>query len=225
VQRPFHGLLLGSASIMIAAIAACGTPAPDVPSPPSSLPMTSVPVTSAPVSAPPSTLDSRPAALGSMPDVVGQRLSDAEQILREAGFLSVQSVDASGAGRHILDKNNWVVQRQDPPAGSTPAAGAAITLGATKPTDNLATPTSVSGVVPAVICRDLQTAQDAMRAAGFYVLVPKDGLGKGRPALIDRDWIVVGQSAAAGSSPKRTTVIRLTVVKYGEPTGNSGCRS
>jgi len=36
---------------------------------------------------------------------------------------------------------------------------------------------------------------------------------------------VVSQSVNAGSRPPTDTVIVLTVVKYGEPTGVSGCPS
>jgi beta-lactam-binding protein with PASTA domain len=100
-----------------------------------------------------------------------------------------------------------------------------VTLGVGKTTDAQPSIVATKSVIPDVRCRDLQTAQDALRAAGYYVLVPKDGLGKGRLALVDRNWIVIGQSSAPGSSPEVTSTIELTVVKYGDPTGNSGCAS
>lgn len=160
-----------------------------------------------------------------VPDVTGLRLSDGEAKLRLAGFLSVRVVDATGQGRTVLEPNNWVVQTQDPRPGTTATPGLVVTLGVVKPTDGLPSVAAVSGVVPNVLCRDLQSAQDALRAAGFYVLTPKDGLGQDRVPVVDRNWIVVGQSAQPGSRPERSTHVELTVVKYGEPTGNSGCKS
>ncbi|TDC48815.1 PASTA domain-containing protein, partial [Micromonospora sp. KC207] len=160
-----------------------------------------------------------------LPDVTGARLSDAEARLRAAGFLSVHAVDASGAGRSILEERNWLVTRQQPAAGATAAPGEAVTLTVARPTDRQPGPKVTSGVVPAVVCHELQEAQDALREAGFYLLLPKDGLGQGRIPLVDRNWVVVGQSAAPGTRPEATEKIELTVVKFGEPTGNSGCPS
>ena len=76
-----------------------------------------------------------------------------------------------------------------------------------------------------MVCLDLQSAQDALRAAGFYVVTPHDGTGKSRVVLVDRNWVVIVQSVRPGTSPDRLTHIVLTVVKFGEPTGDSGCPS
>jgi len=160
-----------------------------------------------------------------MPDVVGRRLSDAEAALSAAGLMSVNAVDDSGQGRHILEKDNWVVEQQNPQSGDAVMDGVTVTLTVRKPTDGQRTIEPQAGVVPAVVCHDLQDAQDAMRGAGYYVVIAKDGLGQHRYPLVDRNWIVVGQSAKAGSRPEKKTVIELTVVKFGEPTGSSGCKS
>lgn len=79
--------------------------------------------------------------------------------------------------------------------------------------------------MPRVVCLDLQAAQDALRAAGFYVLTSSDAIGQGRQQLVDRNWVVVSQSEPAGSTPDPTTRIDLGVVKFGEPTGPTGCQS
>ncbi|MCY1139348.1 PASTA domain-containing protein [Actinoplanes sp. Pm04-4] len=216
-----HQPLRVLASIVLAVAAAgCSSPEPDVAAPPPAA-VTPSAVASGAASAVPS------AAVGggTVPDVTGRRLSEAEQLLGDAGFSSVRAVDGTGAGRRILHKDNWVVQSQDPPAGSEAAAGLAITLSARKPTDGQAEPTSARGVVPDVVCQNLQTAQEALRGAGFFVITSKDGLGQGRLAVVDRNWVVLGQSAEPGSSPEPTELITLTVVKYGEPTGTSGCPS
>ncbi|GAA2540766.1 hypothetical protein GCM10010435_05260 [Winogradskya consettensis] len=160
-----------------------------------------------------------------MPDVNGERLSDAEALLGAAGFMSVRAVDATGKNRTILEKNNWVVEQQEPSAGAGVADGMTVTLGVRKPTDDQDDVAVEKGVVPDVVCHDLQEAQDALRGAGFFVVVAKDGLGQGRYPLVDRNWIVLGQSAKAGSSPEKKATIQLTVVKFGEPTGDSRCKS
>lgn len=165
------------------------------------------------------------AAALTVPKITGLRLSEGESHLRALGFLSINVVDASGAGRLILEKENWVILRQNPPAGAAAESGVPVTLSVGKPTDAQPTIKATKGTVPDVRCHDLQAAQDALRTAGFYLLLPKDGLGQGRFPLVDRNWIVVGQSVAPGSSPSASTTIELTVIKYGEPTGNSGCAS
>jgi hypothetical protein len=164
-------------------------------------------------------------SLGAMPDVVGRRLSDAEAALSAAGLMSVHAVDGSGHGRHILKEDNWIVDRQNPQPGDAIVDRVAVTLGVIKPTDGQQTAEPEPGVIPAVVCHDLQDAQEALRGSGFYVVIAKDGLGRHRYPLLDRDWIVVGQSAPARSRPKKSAVIELTVVKFGEPTGSSGCKS
>jgi PASTA domain-containing protein len=225
-HRPGRGVL-PALTVFIAAwaaLTACHSPAPAATVAPA-------PVSTAESSAPAipssavSSVDVPPEQSDVIPDVTGRRLSDAEQILGNAGFMQVRAVDASGQGRSILEKNNWLVERQDPPAGSPASTGVSIILGAVKPTDDVSAAAARKGIVPGVVCHDLQEAQATMRAAGFYVLLAKDGLGQHRYPLVDRNWIVVGQSASPGSSPRRTATIELTVVKFGEPTGSSGCKS
>jgi hypothetical protein len=158
-----------------------------------------------------------------VPDVTGMRLTDGEATLRAMGFLSIQVVDATGQNRSVLEHNNWVVQNQDPRPGTPSEPGTVITLGVRKPTDTLPSEASVKGLVPNVECRDLQTAQDMLRSAGYYILIPKDGLGQGRFPLLDRNWIVVGQSAPPGSHLEWSAQIELTVVKYGERRRSRPC--
>lgn len=173
----------------------------------------------------PSVVVSPSSAAQSMPDLTGDRLSDAEALLVTAGFMSVQAVDVTGQGRMILEKNNWIVAKQEPSAGTDVVQGMAVTLGVRKPTDEQREARVEKDVVPDVVCHDLQDAQDALREAGFFVVIAKDGLGGKRYPLVDRNWIVLGQSAKAGSSPEKSATVQLTVVKFGEPTGNSGCKS
>jgi len=160
----------------------------------------------------------------SVPAVVGERLVDADRTLRAAGFAAVKPVDATGQDRVVLNPANWVVRGQDPAPGVRAGTGTVVTLRVAKLTD-ASTASAAPGVVANVVCRDLQTAQDTLQAAGFYNLASEDGTGRGRAQIIDRNWIVIRQSARPGSRPDRDTRIVLTAVKYGEPTGASGCTS
>lgn len=161
----------------------------------------------------------------SVPNVVGMRLTDAKARLSALGYSKVNLVDASGQGRYVLDADNWIVQSTSPPAGSLTALGTQITLRVVKPTDGAGAATTTPGVIPNVVCKDLQSAQDALQSAGFYNLGSADATGHGRHQLLDRDWVVVQQSIKAGTRVNPQTRILLSVVKYGEPTGASGCRS
>lgn len=153
-----------------------------------------------------------------VPNVIGVRLSDADDRLKAAGFTKTHVVDVTGQGRIVIDPANWVVRVQEPAVGAKVAAATRITLRVGKPTDLASTAATITGVVPNVVCRDLQSAQDALQDAGFYVLSSRDGTGKGRRQLIDRNWVVTAQSATAGTRPRLSTRITLTVVKSGEPT-------
>lgn len=194
-------------------LTACTTEEPLTPLPPASQP-------SAPATAPASSL-----AGTAMPDVVGIRLSEAREQLSALGYQTIEEVDVAGGGRPVVDSVNWVVVAQSPPAGSSAAPTAQITLEVRKPTDTTETPAGQDGVVPDVVCLDLQAAQDAMQAAGFFNLRSEDSSGQDRRQLADRNWVVVNQSVAAGIRPDALAVITLGAVKFGEPTGASGCQS
>lgn len=156
-----------------------------------------------------------------VPNVIGVRLSAADDRLKAAGFTKVHVVDVTGKGRIVIDPAHWVVRVQEPAVGTKVAAATRITLRVGKVTDLATTAPAITGVVPNVVCRDLQTAQDALQDAGFYVLSSRDGTGKGRRQIIDRNWVVTAQSVAAGAHPRLATRVTLTVVKSGEP--NTRC--
>jgi hypothetical protein len=181
--------------------------------------------TTASSSHPPAVAATGKSATGNaVPNVVGQRLSDAERALASAGYRSVKPIDDTGRNRLVIDPQNWTVDAQAPAAGTGAATGTTITLKVRRPSD-AATPTTTLGVVPNVTCMNLQDAQNTLQSAGFFNLASVDGLGQGRQQILDRDWLVTKQSAVAGSRPKLLTRIVLTAVKYGESTGGSGCRS
>ena len=157
-----------------------------------------------------------------VPNVVGKRLSDAETSLRGAGLKSIKPVDDTGRNRIVIDPENWVVDSQSPNAGTH--VSSTVTLQVRRPSDVKQGATQ-TGVVPNVVCMNLQDAQNAMQASGFFNLGSADGAGQGRMQILDRDWVVIGQSVQAGTKPGLTKRIVLTSVKYGESTGSSGCKS
>ncbi|WP_051571096.1 PASTA domain-containing protein [Cryptosporangium arvum] len=158
-----------------------------------------------------------------VPNLVGVRLPDAEEKLTALGFGNPRVEDSSGRDRPVLSRANWVVRSQDPKPGASVAGSTTVTLRVSKPTDTAPTGAPSEGVVPDVVCRDLQAAQDAMQAAGFFVLASADGTGQGRRQFVDRNWVVTDQSVKAGTRPVRSTRVLLTVVKIGE--ANDACAS
>jgi hypothetical protein len=80
----------------------------------------------------------------------------------------------------------------------------------------LTTSTARVGVVPNVVGVNHQLAQDTMQAAGFYFLTEEDASGQGRLLLNDRNWVVVSQSPAGGTTAALDTKILLRSKKIGE---------
>lgn len=174
---------------------------------------------------PPGSSTGAPASSGHvLPDVRGQRLSAAEAALNAAGFHHVKPADDTGRHRVVIDPTNWLVDAQSPAAGASVATKTTVTLKVRRPSDR-GPVTVTKGVVPNVTCMNLQDAQDTLQRAEFFNLASVDGRGQGRQQILDRDWVVTKQSVAPGSRPAALTRIVLTVVKYGEPTGTSGCQS
>jgi PASTA domain len=165
----------------------------------------------------------RSAALPVVPDVVGKRLPDALKTLSAAGYRNTKRTDATGQGRVVFTSSSWIVQSQAPAAGTRAGYETQIALGVKRPSDGQGTVNAIAGEVPRVVCKDLQAAEQVMGAAGFVNVDVKDGSGRGRLRLLDRDWIVIAQSVPGGTRPDRGTLIVLTAVKFGEPTGDSGC--
>ena len=158
-----------------------------------------------------------------VPDVLGQRLPAAEDALKQRGFTKVQTRDASPENRVILEKDNWIVEAQTPAGGSSTPLDTVVVLHVRKNTDAAQPSPAPEGVMPGVVCAELQAAQDALRKSGYFLITYKDGTGQGRMPLVDRNWVVIGQSEAPGTKPSATTKVELTVVKHGEDTGATGC--
>ncbi|MEV0129410.1 hypothetical protein AB0H83_13265 [Dactylosporangium sp. NPDC050688] len=69
------------------------------------------------------------------------------------------------------------------------------------------------------------TPDGADLVVSLFNLHSGDATGRGRMQLLDHDRVVVAQSERASSSPDFTERIMPRVVKFGEPTGDSGCDS
>jgi hypothetical protein len=163
------------------------------------------------------------------PNVVGKRLADAQETLETAGFAKVDADDASSERRIVFNPRNWVVTAQSPAAGVHAPMDSTATLRVVKPSDQADQADQgggppAKGVLPNVVCMDLQAAEDRLQQAGFTDVRSADGSGQARIQIIDRNWVVTAQSPAAGHRQPAATRVVLTSVKYGEPTGSSGCR-
>lgn len=71
-------------------------------------------------------------------------------------------------------------------------------------------------IVPGVIGMDHQAAQNRMQAAGLYNLRELDGTGQGRLLIWDRNWVVIDQRPAPGSTATENTKVTLISVKDDE---------
>jgi beta-lactam-binding protein with PASTA domain len=63
---------------------------------------------------------------------------------------------------------------------------------------------------------NLQSAQNAIQAAGVFFSRSDDATGAGRMQVLDSNWIVVGQQPPAGELVGEGEAV-LSVVKIGEP--------
>lgn len=82
------------------------------------------------------------------------------------------------------------------------------------------TEAAASAVMPAVVCMNLQDAQDLIQEAGVFYSRSTDATGAGRRQVLDRNWVVVGQTPAPGALIGEGDAV-LSVVKIGE---SSRCR-
>ena len=70
--------------------------------------------------------------------------------------------------------------------------------------------------MPPVVCMNLQSAQNAIQAAGVFYSRSADASGEGRMQVNDSNWTVVEQDPAPGVLIGAGEAV-LSVVKIGEP--------
>ena len=69
--------------------------------------------------------------------------------------------------------------------------------------------------MPAVVCMNLQDAQDYIQTFGVFYSRSEDATGAGRSQIVDSNWIVVAQYPDPGT-PFGEGDALLYAVKYGE---------
>ena len=146
--------------------------------------------------------------------------------------------------RTTLNTANWLVIGQCPPPGEPVPGGEPLRVGVLKldevpvgpiranavsgvynqttcdaqPVETTPTTTAKTktGIMPKVVCMNLQAAQDKIQKAGVFYSRSKDGTGQGRSQIIDSNWVVTAQTPAPGTPFGEGDAV-LTAVKYGEP--------
>lgn len=81
-------------------------------------------------------------------------------------------------------------QAPPPPVPAEAVIGQTVVPGTRAPSGNL---------VPDVVGRNHQEAQDTLQAAGFHNLGEEDATGRGRLLIVDSNWVVVEQVPRAGT--------------------------
>ena len=113
----------------------------------------------------------------------------------------------------ILDPRAWKVCDQQPQAGVKTSER--VRLVAARNCRNFAVG-DAPGRMPDVVGMNLQAAQNKLQALKFLNLHSFDATGQGRLQVLDRGWVVVGQTPAAGTSVGSGRYIRLGVKRIGE---------
>lgn len=97
-------------------------------------------------------------------------------------------------------------QPQKPTPAATKAATPAATPIAKTDTDTDTDAGTGTERLPNLVGQQLQAAQDAAQAAGFYLLSSHDATGASRMQVLDRNWKVCSQSPAPGAVDPSETV-------------------
>ena len=106
-------------------------------------------------------------------------------------------------------------QSQHGDVNSTSTTATALTTATTTaPTTTTGNTSAAKIVVPNVVGKDLQFAQDTMQAAGLYHLTSHDSTGQGRSQVLDRNWIVTDQTPPAESQVADDQLIDLGARKF-----------
>lgn len=131
-------------------------------------------------------------------------------------FLFFAALSAAiGNDNNESPKNPTTTVGKESPKNPTTTSKAPTPTSPTPGPTNSTTQTSIdksSGTLPDLRGQDLQAAQDAAQASGFYGLTSHDATGQGRLQVLDRNWKVCSQSPAAGTH-KYNTVVDFGAVK------------
>jgi PASTA domain len=222
-------------------LAACGSDSVSAPATTSRVEREASTTTAAPVAS--TTTTTAAPQMRPVPDVTNVTLMFANQ---HADGFDLESVDLApqllGASetRAQFDTSTWYVLGQCPKKGELAPAGSRVGVGVLKvdevpvgqmrvnaiagaydvasclPSEDTSAPALKTAVMPNVVCKSLQDAQDTIQRAGVKFSRSEDGSGQGRSQLIDSNWQVVRQSPAPGTPFGEGDAV-LTAVKYDEP--------
>ncbi|OEJ34470.1 hypothetical protein [Streptomyces subrutilus] len=98
------------------------------------------------------------------------------------------------------------------PAGGAPAASATASAPSTAPGASA----PGTAILPDLVGKGLQAAQDEAQAAGFRTLKSHDALGRGRLQAMDRNWKVCSQEPRGGAAVSTDTSVDFGAVKLEE---------
>lgn len=148
------------------------------------------------------------------------------RLVRELGFSAVTMAAVTGCGMSggtdmatPIATSSVRMTSDAPSATSTRVVPTTTAAAPTTTVVPVAPPTTAAApivLMPAVVCMNLQEAQNRIQAAGVFFSRSTDATGKGRAQVLDRNWVVVAQSPAPDVPIAEGQAV-LSVVKYGEP--------
>lgn len=141
-----------------------------------------------------------------------------------AGFVLIAALTPSSSESD--EASDTVNESVEPPAAAAPQpaqqppAQQRGSLPSEEPAPTSAAPSTASApptvIMPNVMCLDLQVAQNLIQEAGVFYSRSTDATGRDRAQIIDSNWVVVGQTPAAGTLIGEGDAV-LSVVKDDEP--------
>ena len=128
-------------------------------------------------------------------------------------FLLIAGALGSGSKKSDVSATATTAQTSATVASATSSTlSTTTTAAAITPVPTTSAP---KALMPNVVCRNLQEAQDTIQRAGVFLSRSQDATGQGRHQILDKDWLVVQQSPSPGT-PITENQPLLSVVKYGE---------
>jgi PASTA domain len=131
---------------------------------------------------------------------------------------AVASTDAPTAGEPAgMPPGEPAKPHATPLIPSTEAANAASEAAeAAEKVASAAKKVKVTFVMPNLVGKNLQKAQDDLQSLGSYLLDEQDATGKGRITVLDSDWKVCGQKPTPGAKVLIVATVQLASVKLNE---------
>jgi len=139
--------------------------------------------------------------------------------MRIQAFVAVSAVSAivgCGDGGSAPETVTQTVSVSASPTGSSPTQSLQTPTHAAPPPSATTPVATTPAIMPAVVCMNLQAAQDLIQEHGVFYSRSEDASGQGRMQVNDRNWIVVAQDPAPGTPITEGDAV-LSVVKFDEP--------